>query len=159
MLFWVDEAILESTLGRKKLRMRTNCKGRTFLNVKKKKKPVTLYSLPSNLKRKSQKKSQSKNFALPSSCSSSQFYKWVITYNFFATLAVWHMAKVRTTWKNEAQGARFFTHMGSCDSFWHQEFVHEIQHGKAKQLLLSTPVQTSANWRQLCKEHCLATSA
>lgn len=30
MLFWVDEAILESTLGRKKLRMRINCKGKTF---------------------------------------------------------------------------------------------------------------------------------
>lgn len=69
------------------------------------------------------------------------------------------MAEVRTTWKNEAQVAKFFTHMGSCDSFWQEEFVHEIQHGKAKQLSLSTPVHTFANWRQLSKEHYLETSA
>lgn len=37
--------------------------------------------------------------------SSSYFYKWVIPYNFFATLAVQYMAKDMTTWKNEAQGA------------------------------------------------------
>lgn len=23
------------------------------------------------------------------------------------------------------KGAGFFTHMGYCDSFWHQEFVHD----------------------------------
>lgn len=32
ILFCVDESILESTLGRKKLRMRANCKRRAFLS-------------------------------------------------------------------------------------------------------------------------------
>lgn len=69
----------------------------------------------------------------------------MISYNFFATLAVWHMAKVRTTWKNEAQGTRFFTHMGPCDSFWHQKFVHEITAWQGK---TAVTLHTGAN---LCK--------
>lgn len=130
--------------------MRTNCKGRAFLSQSFIKRMQTAcYFVWPTLKfgEKKAEKCQSMNFALLSSGPSAQFSKWVIPSNCCCNTSSPVYDQSQDHLEKWSTGARLLTHMGFCNSIWHQEFLHDTQQGKAKQLPRSTLLSASA---QLC---------